>query len=250
MKGPGIKWSLALAVAVYLGALIWQLPATVVWQRIAPELPAEVELTGLTGTLWQGQVARMMVSGVDQGALRWQWRPASLLRGKIALDLLWQPRNSQVRARLALSPGALTLLDVRGELDAASMAAVNRAPFILTGSWLLEVPRLQLADFEQVTAAEGRLVWQDAAGGLPQPLALGHLSATLGQTDGWLTLDLQDHGGPLGLQGDARWRPGQPMYLDTRLQARPDADAGLAAGLQMLGRADRSGWIGWQAQLQ
>ncbi|SDU16827.1 type II secretion system protein N [Halopseudomonas salegens] len=250
MKGPGVKLTLGLAFVLYLLALLWQLPASIVWQRIAPDLPANVELEGLNGTLWQGQVARMTVNGVDQGGLKWDWRPMGLLRGNIALDLLWQPRNGEVSAHLLLGTSRIQLQDVSGELDAASMAEVNRAPFILAGSWLLDVPRLELIDLDQVSAAEGRLVWQGAAGGLPQPLALGHLSATLGQRDGWLTLDLQDQGGPLGLQGDARWRPGQPMYLDTRLQARADAEPGLAGGLQMLGQPNAQGWIQWQAQLQ
>ncbi|TVP91361.1 MAG: type II secretion system protein N [Pseudomonadaceae bacterium] len=250
MKAPSLKLTIWLALFLYLLALIWQLPATVVWQRVAPNLPAQVELAGLSGTLWRGQVARMTVDRVDQGGLQWDWRPAGLLRGSIGLDLVWQPRNGRVNANLMLGARRILLQDVRGELDAATMAELNRAPFILAGSWLLDVPRLELVDLDQVTAAEGRLVWQGAGGGLPQPLALGNLSASLGHSDGWMTLDLEDQGGPLGLQGDARWRPGQPMHLDTRLQARPDAEPGLVGGLQMLGQPDDQGWIHWQAQLQ
>lgn len=250
MKAPGLKMTLWLSLALYLLALLWQLPASVVWQRVAPSLPAEIELTGLSGTLWRGQVARMTVDRVDQGGLQWNWRPADLLAGNIGLDLLWQPRNGQVAANLLIGPGRIRLEDVSGELDAGTMAELNRAPFILAGSWLLDVPRLELVDLDQVAAAEGRLVWQGAAGGLPQPLALGNLTASLGHNQGWMTLDLQDQGGPLGLQGNARWRPGQAMHLDTRLQARPDAEPGLVGGLQMLGQPDAQGWIHWRAQLQ
>ncbi len=250
MKAPGIKLILWLSLALYLLALVWQLPASVVWKRVSPSLPAEVELSGLSGTLWRGQVASMTVDRVDQGGLQWDWRPAGLLRGNIGLDLVWQPRNGQVNANLLIGARRILLQDVRGELNAATMAELNRAPFILAGSWLLDVPRLELVDMDQVVAAEGRLIWQGAAGGLPQPLALGDLSASLGHNDGWMTLDLDDQGGPLGLQGNARWRPGQPMHLDTRLQARPDAEPGLVAGLQMLGQPDAQGWIHWQAQLQ
>ena len=130
------------------------------------------------------------------------------------------------------------------------MAIIHNAPFALGGSWLLDIPELALDNFDSVAAAEGRLVWQDAAGGLPQALPFGHLTAALSDVDGWLVLDLQDQDGPLGLRGDARWRPGQPMHINAQLQARADAEPALASGLGLLGQADATGWIKWQAQLQ
>ncbi|WVM90971.1 type II secretion system protein N [Halopseudomonas pachastrellae] len=72
--------------------------------------------------------------------------------------------------------------------------------------------------------------WQNAGGGLPNPLALGDLGATLSQDNGWLVMTLADNGGPLGLQGTARWQPAAPLKLDTRLQARPEADSSLLRG--------------------
>jgi general secretion pathway protein N len=244
------KTTIAVAVALYALALIWNLPATVVWRMVSGQLPAQVTLEGVTGTLWSGQVRRMMVEGIDQGALAWDWRPAQLASGHLGLALVWQPRNGRVDADLKLGLGTLTLENVNGRLDAASMAAVNRAPFVLGGVWLLHVPVLELRQFEFVERAQGRLVWQDAAGGLPQPLQLGHLAADLDSSGDWLVMQLSDQGGPLGLAGSARWRPGQPMHIDSRLQARADAESGLVGGLGLLGTADNDGWVSWQAQLQ
>lgn len=250
LKGLSVKKVVAVSVVLYLLSLVWNLPASFVWKRMAGQLPAEVTLHGLTGTLWSGHVNRIEVNRVDQGGLRWSWQPMGLLRAAISLDLLWQPRNGNVSAQLHAGMGALTLRDVTGRLDAASMATVNRAPFILGGSWLLDVPLLELKDMEYVGRAEGQLVWESAAGGLPTAMALGTLAADLEGDDGWLVLTLSDRGGPLGLQGNARWRPGQAMALDTRLQARPEAEAGLVGGLSLLGQPDAQGWVRWQAQLQ
>lgn len=250
IKRWNIKALVVCALLLYLLTLLWNMPATFVWKRLEGQLPAAVTLHGLTGTLWSGQVARMEVDGVDQGRLSWDWLPSRLLNGQVGLDLLWQPRSGKVNAQLNAGLGSLTLTDIHGTLDAASMAAINNAPFVLRGAWLLDVPELTLEHFESVAAANGRLVWQDAAGGLPQAMPFGHLSATLGSADGWLTLDLQDQGGPLGLKGDARWRPGQPMKLDVQLQARAGAEPMLAEGLSLLGRPNPQGWVSWRAQLQ
>lgn len=245
-----LKRSLILAIFLYVLSLLWNLPAATVWKSLADRLPVPVTLHGLTGTLWSGQVGRIEVDGIDQGALSWDWRPAGLLKGAISLDLDWRPRNGQVNAELHAGLRRVTLREVNGRLDAASMAAVNKAPFVLAGSWLLDVPLLELNNLEHVGQASGRLVWDSAAGGLPQPIPLGHLSAELQGVDGWLNFTLSDQGGPLGLQGTARWRPGQPMELNTRLQARSTADAVLVGGLGLLGTPGPDGWIEWQAWLQ
>jgi len=245
-----IKRFFWLALLVFSVTLVSNLPASLVWRQVAPSLPAAVQLHGITGTLWQGQVANMQVEGIDQGALRWNWRPAAVFKGQLALDLDWRPRNSQVYATLRLGLGSVALEQVNGRLDARSMAAVNKAPFILTGDWLLDIPELRLKDFERVVHAEGRIAWQNAGGGLPEPLALGHLTAQLSSDDDWLLMALSDQDGPLGLQGTAKWRPAQAMQLDTRLKARTQADAGLAEALKLLGRPDAEGWVHWRARLQ
>lgn len=245
-----LKKTLILGAVLYLLTLVWTLPAAVVWKQLEQRMPVPVTLHGLTGTLWSGHVGQLEVDGINQGQLRWAWRPSGLLRGRLGLDLLWQPRNGRVNAELQAGLGTVSLRNIRGSLDASSMAIIHNAPFALGGNWLLDIPELVLSDFDSVTAASGRLVWQDAAGGLPQAMSFGHLSASLTDADGWLVLGLQDQDGPLGLRGDARWRPGQALRINAQLQARADAEPALASGLGLLGQPDAQGWVSWQAQVQ
>src|SRR5690606_8602090 len=137
-----------------------------------------------------------------------------------------------------------------GELDASSMAIIHNAPFALGGKWLLDVPELTLENLEHVSGARGRLVWQEAAGRLPQAMPFGPRPAELGQAAGWWRPRRQEQGRPLGRRGDAGWRPGRPRKINAELQARADAEPALASGLGLLGRADNQGWIRWRAQLQ
>ncbi len=241
----------SVAALFFLGSLIWNIPAAVVWTLVEPRLPSKVTVTGLTGTLWSGQARSVRVGGIEQGSLLWSWKPGQAFLGRLGLNIAWLPRNGRVDAQLKIGAGSVRIENAAGRLDAATMAALNKAPFVLGGTWLFDVPLLQLEDFERVQAAEGRLVWQDAAGGLPQPLPLGHLAADLNADDGWLMLDLSDEGsGPLGLRGTARWRPAEPMYIDARLRAEANAAPALGQGLGLLGRPDQGGWVQWRARLQ
>lgn len=250
LKNWNLKKTLVCAGLLYLLTLIWTLPAAVAWKRLEHQLPVPVALHGLSGTLWSGQITQLLVDGINQGRLSWDWQPSQLLRGQLGLELIWQPHNGRISAELRSGLNSLTLNNIQGSLDAASMAVLNNAPFVLGGSWLLDVSELVLDDFAHVTTANGRLVWQNAAGGLPQAMPLGHLSAKLSDVDGWLVFDLQDQEGPLGLRGNARWRPGQPMQINVQMQARADAEPALAGGLGLLGQPDSQGWVSWQAQLQ
>lgn len=234
----------------YLFGLLWFLPASLVWQQIAGQLPGDIQVQKVQGTVWRGRVLGLHLQGLDHGQLSWKVRPSGLLRLRLVADLHWLPRQGQVSARLLAAPGRLQLSSVQGELDAQGMAALHRAPFILEGRWLLDIERIELAEPSQVTHAEGWLTWRGGAAGLPVPLALGDLQAALRAEDGWLTLTLADQGGPLGLRGNARWQPTRPMFLDTGLQARPQADPALGSALSLLGRADAEGWIEWEASLQ
>src|SRR5690606_6289026 len=139
-KRWNLKAPLACALALYLATLVWNLPAAFVWKRLEGQLPAAVTLHGLTGTLWSGQVARMEVDGVDQGQLAWAWLPSLPLRVTIVLDLRWPPANGRVAAELNAGLGSLTLSGIIGTLDAVSMGALNNAPFVLRGAWLVDVP--------------------------------------------------------------------------------------------------------------
>lgn len=239
-----------VVVVLFLLSILWNIPAAFVWGFFAQRLPAQVELSGLTGTVWSGRIQSMRIGGIEHGALDWDWNPAQTLAGRIGLDVTWLPPNGRVDAEVKLTPSSLHLEDVDGSLDAATMAALHKAPFVLGGNWLLDVALLELSNFEQVEAAEGRLVWHNAAGGLPQPMPLGHLVADLDAQDGWLTLDLADQGGPLGMRGTARWQPGQPMHIDTELRAGPDAEAALEQGIGLLGSPGSDGWVRWRARLQ
>ncbi|WVM88155.1 hypothetical protein UMZ34_17970 [Halopseudomonas pachastrellae] len=99
----------------------------------------------------------MQVAGIDQGASQLGLAAGGLLRGEVVLDLSWRPRKGQVRALVRAGLGSITLEQVNGYLDAASMAQVNKAPFVLQGDWLLDISELQLQDFREVSGRPGAL---------------------------------------------------------------------------------------------
>src|SRR5690606_40188195 len=119
-----LKKTLICGLLLYLLTLIWTLPAAVGWKQLQPRRPVPVTIHGLAGTLWSGQAGQLVGDGINQGRLDWRSRPGMRLSGAIGLELQWQPRNGQVLGQVRIRPGALSLQDIRGELDASRMAMI------------------------------------------------------------------------------------------------------------------------------
>lgn len=82
----GINWRwLSAAIFLYLCLLIAFMPAAQVIGRI--ELPNTIRLGNVEGTLWQGEVDRIVVNTIPVNQLSWDISPWALLTGKIAADL-------------------------------------------------------------------------------------------------------------------------------------------------------------------
>ena len=155
------KLSFAFGCALLVLAFaFYSLPA-----RLLPRLVGSdvLQMSGVSGTLLNGHAARAIVTTsagpLHLGSLRWRFRPQSLLTLEPAISLQsnW---GSQRIELLVARDGSVTRLR---QLDANLSAGLARqfAPVALDGRLNLVFDELSFAD-DQVIAAQGRVVWQDA----------------------------------------------------------------------------------------
>ncbi|OFI33584.1 general secretion pathway protein GspN [Alteromonas lipolytica] len=107
----GINWRWLLAgIALYLVLLIAYMPASQVANRI--DLPRNVKLGQVEGTLWHGEVDRVVVNNIPVNQLSWDVSPLALLTGHLALEL--DAGNMRDAAAIAFTgPLSLSLFDLQ-----------------------------------------------------------------------------------------------------------------------------------------
>ena len=233
---------LLLIVLAAVGVVIaWTLPADIALRYLKPDL-GPLQLSGVSGTVWQGRAASASAFGTPLGALEWSVRKTPVLvrviEAKIGLkgsalsldgDLQRDPDGSvlvrnldfQMPAELAapaLDIPSLKLLGrIEGRIDDARLAA----------GW--------------ISGARGTAHWRDAAVSGEAEARLGEMSAEFAsQPDGSITGTVKDDGSSsLEVAGQFVIQTGQ-FSANARLAARNN-DAQMLEALRFIGEPQPDG---------
>ena len=116
------------ALTLYLIFLIQQLPANQALSWVS--LPANVQISGVSGTVWDGKTQLAVINGMPVRDVRWQLS---------ALPLLWGEASLRIKAGNARDSQQLTF---NGELalSASSVSATDLTLFVPASMALANVP--------------------------------------------------------------------------------------------------------------
>ncbi len=80
-----MKWYLLVFVLMLITSLVVHIPASWVYAQ----LPAQrgVEVTGISGTIWQGQVQQLKINRQSYGSLSWGFQASKLLAAKLEYQI-------------------------------------------------------------------------------------------------------------------------------------------------------------------
>ncbi|MEI5640340.1 MULTISPECIES: type II secretion system protein N [unclassified Pseudoalteromonas] len=82
-----MKRTLSLVIIFLIAFIIFSaftMPAAVILQLFKGQLPANLQLGAVNGTVWQGQVSGVRFNNIQLNQVEWQLQPASLLGGNLA----------------------------------------------------------------------------------------------------------------------------------------------------------------------
>lgn len=101
-------------VLVFLGVLIATFPARVAYQWLAP---AELRLSGITGSIWNGRASEGYAGGAYVSNIAWTFSPGALLSGRLGFRASCNPASGTMQGGIAVSPGgSLRLSDLSGNV--------------------------------------------------------------------------------------------------------------------------------------
>lgn len=109
-----MKRLIILGVAIFVAVLLATFPARVAYNWFSP---ADLELAGIDGSVWNGSAAAAQAGGAYVQNVTWKFSPASLLSGRIGFKTTSNPASGTMRVEIAVSPGgSLLLSDLSGNL--------------------------------------------------------------------------------------------------------------------------------------
>jgi len=158
------KWSwFTAAFIVFALSLLTHIPA----QLVVPEQSGKLQLLGVDGSVWHGEIKQVMYSGkpLPVRNLSWTVKPAALLAGNLEADVHEQqaPMNRGLVV-VSLWSRQLELQALHWQLPGSSLDPWFRAGVSLQGQFVLDLETLRLpANGPIPRQVKGRLDWQNAA---------------------------------------------------------------------------------------
>ena len=237
-----------LGLSLYLLFLIALFPAGQAYRFAGGPLSAaapEMKLAGFDGSVWSGQVEKLVYRDALLGQASWQLSPLSLLFGKASLKALLQSEDGYLQADVntALTGGDVKLVDLEGRLPVGELTRMAPyLPLVLDGTIALDMPVLVVERGGRILAAEGKAIWHQAAITAPQALSLGDLQLVLRTEDeGRVVGEVSDRGGPLRVAGTVQFSPDATYRFNGTVAAGAEAPPELRQSLGWLGKPDAQG---------
>lgn len=231
-----------LVTLVVIGIVIWTFPADLGKRLVASKL-GPVDLTDLSGSVWNGHAASVRVFGRDLGALDWQMQPGSLMNGEVTAQFTLNGPNGTASG--IMTRGRNNTLDVRNVKATVPAALFEDVIAVrdlhLEGKVDVDLSHARVHG-DQLEAADGSATWKDAAVSRAAQARMSDMRATFGtQPDGQIVGDLKDLGGPLQADGLFQIK-GKDYSGEARLVPR-NADPHVIEALQHIGQPQADGSV-------
>lgn len=198
---------LAAGVGAYLLILLVTIPANRASQLLEEKF-AGLSLQGVTGTIFSGQAARVVIQDLGLGPVSWSLRPWALFLGRLEYRIKVRDATLQGDGAVGLGLGGdLFVHDLTAELQPDPL--VNHfAPVAVktTGQVSLLIDSLELSDgFPRELA--GLVSWSDASILEPVDLSLGQVEMVLSRVEEGIVGNLSNTSGATAVSGDLSLAP-------------------------------------------
>lgn len=234
------------AIGLYIVFLLLLSPAA--WWLKLVELPAQIRVGPVSGTLWQGQIQAVSLNGYVVPQVKWQFRPWALFTGKLALALdIGQIRQTSLpyaKAEIAYGFSGLELSSSQLRLPVEPLIPLLklRLPFEVaaSGNLLLNIQQFSAGKpwCQQLT---GKASWLDAKFRAPSGwIDLNALDAKLSCEQGQLHM-VTDAANPLALNVTAVIGEQGSYQLNGTMKPDASLPKEVHQAMQFVSRPDEQG---------
>lgn len=233
----------------YLFFLIVTFPANIALSFVTdnPQLKKNLQLSGVTGTVWSGSADSVQFQGVNFGKLTWDLEILPILLGDISSYINFKNVSA---SGVGISGSGTIAVSLGGEIAISDFSAAfsvdDLAPFMygmparFSGNVRSHIEKMTLLQGQRINI-KSRTVISNAALVSPQKIDYGNILLKSTPKSTGSRFELTDQGGPLILNGSINLKGNGVYTLNFGLGARDTASKDLSNGLRFLGQRDSTG---------
>lgn len=227
---------------LYLLFLVTNIPATVALSAV--NLPKNLSLASVSGTVWSGKAQQFRYMGISFGAVSWRLHPLNLILGELSADISVVNNEQYINTEAHVSfSGKIELEETRFSIDLSLLQPlIYGMPFAYSGhaSGYFPVSYFQKNNYVGVN---GKLSLSDITMISPQRQLLGGFTINLrAEKEGATSAKIKDNGGPLNIDGQLLLKKDGQLNISANL-ATTEPGSSLEQALSLFGRQDSSGRV-------
>nr|WP_153666118.1 type II secretion system protein N [Shewanella intestini] len=229
---------------IYIFFLVAYVPAN--WLVSIAPIPNNIKLSGVSGTLWQGQAALVSIDRRQLDQVNWTLNPWGIFVGQAQVDVTIGSRATPVNGKgsLTATMSGIKVQNLRFEAPSQFLLAGNRLPFKTEIQGELSVI---IEQFDQglpwCEQLSGKLFVNDVDvtnqfGAYP----LGNMALNMSCVDGQVKLTANEQDNRLGLMGTVLLTQNSSVKVAAKIKPTDTQPADLTQALQFLGQQDSQGY--------
>lgn len=235
-----IQHYIITALLTYVFFLLLLTPAASIVSRI--ELPRSLQLNGISGSIWSGQIDQVLFRQQSLSNLEWSVHPLSLITGSISSDIKTDIFQNTVNGVIdySLISKQLNLTDIKSRINASDLQQQLQLPFgDLDGVISLSADEV-IIEKGKLPNITGVLSWRNAKLTLTSAMNLGDLFIRVAPGEnGGLTGDISNLRGQLTVKGKLTVSDKQIYSLNLTLKPRANAPEELLSLLRLMAPAKK-----------
>ncbi|MDN4502957.1 type II secretion system protein N [Alteromonadaceae bacterium BrNp21-10] len=232
------------AIALFLFFLIWHLPATVVLDRV--NLPKNIRLSGVSGTLWQGHLQQLVVNGIAINDVDWQLDALPLLMAEVQAQI--DAGNSRdieevaLSGQISLSTDHIQLSDAQVYVPASTLLAQVKLPLPIDAQGRFSVNISQLDYPQKCQQLSGKGQWLKAeVTGTQGPIVLGNFDALLSCQQDDVAIVIQS-GNSFGIDATVLVKPNGKYAVNGKFKPSESLPQEVHQAAAFFGKTDAQGF--------
>lgn len=224
----------------FAATLLAQLPAAV---AIAWLAPAEIRVSGVSGSIWQGRARELTVHGLRLTDTRWALSVSELVRARLGGEVEAGLGGGTLSGHAVFhASGGMHCTACRFEGSTTTLRTLMPTLKAMDGRLSIDLGHLEIEDGWPIRILGTAMLSEVTLPDLPidttgeaRPSFKIEISADPVPDSGLIEAVIGDAGGPLECSARARLSPPGNFELKGRIKARPDAPGQLVTAVSALG---------------